>query len=404
MTQRDTILVLASGQLQLPAIITARRMGLRVVAADGDPAAPGLALADAAHVVDIRDPAACLDIARRERADGVIHICSEVAMAALGWINQELGLHGPDVATVVRSTNKERMRRAFEVGGALSPRSLCVRTAEEAVSAARSVGGVLIVKPSRNSGSRGVSQLPADASDGQVAAAFHRALSESRDPSVMIEQFVEGPEFSVEALVWPGHVEVLAVTDKLTTGAPHFVELGHTQPSRLDPASLALVRDAALRGIRALGLEWCAAHAEVKLAADGPYLMEIGARLGGDFITTELVPRSTGIDMVAAAISLALGEDPDLTPAHPPRGAAIRYLTPPPGMVQRIEGVEQAREMPEIEIVDIYVKPGDRIGPLESSLARAGHIIAEGKDADEAARRAEAGRDGVRVGVGKAES
>jgi biotin carboxylase len=392
-----TLLVLASGLLQIPAITTAKRMGLRVVAADGDATAPGLAYADKAHVINITDPQACLAVARAERIDGVIHICSEVAMTSLGLLNRELGLHGPDPAMVVRATNKECMRRAFEAGGAPSPKSMGVRTELEALAAAKEIGGALIVKPSRNSGSRGVTFLPEGCEPSAVVAAFCRAMRESRDPSALVEQFVGGPEFSVEALVWDGRIEVLAITDKLTTGEPHFVEMGHSQPSRLAAHEAAMVRQAAEQGIRALGLNWCAAHAEVRLSSNGPYLMEIGARLGGDFITTELVPRSTGIDMVEAAIRLTLGEAPDMRPRHAPHGAAIRYLAPPPGVVQSIDGVERALAQPNIKVVDAYVCRGDKVGKVDSSLARAGHIIAEGGDANEAVAWAEAACKIVRI-------
>jgi biotin carboxylase len=394
---RKKLLVLAAGPLQIPAITVAKRLGAWVVAADGDPSAPGLRLADAGHVVNIADPQACLGVARSEQADGVIHICSEVSMAGLGLINRELGLHGPDPETVVRATNKEQMRRAFERGGAPSPRSVGAATEDQAVGAAVTIGGPMIVKPSRSSGSRGVSFLPAGSGVDAILSSYRRALAESRDASAVIEQFIEGPEFSVEALVWNGRIEILAVTDKVTTGRPHFVEMGHSQPTRLDPTSAEAVRDAARRGIRALGLDWCAAHAEVKMAQDGPYLMEIGARLGGDFITTELVPRSTGIDMVACAIRLCLGEEPDMRPARVPRGAAIRYLAPRPGIVTRVEGVAEARKAPGVKIVDVYVVEGDRVGAVNSSLARAGHVIAEGGTAEEARANAERGQNMIRV-------
>lgn len=318
-------------------------------------------------------------------------------MASLGLVNRELGLHGPGPETVVRATNKEQMRRAFERGGAPSPRSQAVMTDESAVGAANDIGGSIIVKPSRNSGSRGITHLNAGSSSEQILQAFHRAMSESRDHSALIEQYIEGPEFSVEALVWNGRIEILAVTDKLTTGTPNFVEMGHSQPTQLPPDSAMAVRNAAISGIRALGLDWCAAHAEVKLAPSGPFLMEIGARLGGDFITTELVPRSTGIDMVAAAIQLSLGEEPDLHPAHSSQGAAIRYFDPLPGVVEQIDGVAEARQMPGVKIVDVYMKPGDRVGVVDSSLARAGHVVAEGRTAEEAVSNAERARNAVLV-------
>ena len=392
-----TVLVLGAGALQVPAIQTARRMGLRVVVLDANPAAPGLRLGDVGRVIDIIDGEACLALAKEERVNGVVHICCEVSMQVLGRINDELGLHGVGLATAIRATNKEKMRRAFEAGGAPSPKSIGAARAGEALRAVRALGFPAIVKPSRNSGSRGVSRLGPGTSREAVLEAFRWAVRESRDHSAVVEQFVEGPEFSVEMLFWNNHCKVLAVTDKVTTGDPHYVETGHSQPTRLNACDRERVVDAALRGVKALGINWSAAHAEVKLTPAGPFLMEIGARLGGDFITTELVPRSTGIDMVAAAISLALGEEPDLTPQHSPRAAAVRYLTPSPGTVTGITGVERARTMPGVRIVEARTQVGAVVPEITSSLSRVGHVIAEGATAEAAITAAERARDAITI-------
>lgn len=133
----------------------------------------------------------------------------------------------------------------------------------------------------------------------------------------------------------------------------------------------------------------------MKLSPRGPFLIEIGARLGGDFITTELVPRSTGIDMVEGAINLALGRQPDLEPRHAPRGAAIRYLTPPPGRALAVKGVDEARRMPGVKVVEVDVGVGDTVPEVKSSLTRVGYVIAEGAGADEAVANAEAARDAI---------
>jgi len=392
-----TLLVLAAGRLQLPAITTARRMGLRVVAADGDRDAPGLALADTAYVINILDADACLEVARREQVAGVIHICSEVSMYAMGRINEELGLAGIDSATAVRATNKEKMRQAFEAAGVPSPKSIGVRTVEDALEAARQIGPPLILKPSRNSGSRGVTRINPGDGDDVLAAAFRYALAESREASALVEEFVEGPEFSVEILTWNGRPHVLAVTDKVTTGAPHFVETGHSQPSRQPPEARRAIEKAAVAGVRALGIDWAASHAEITLGPRGPAIIEIGARLGGDFITTELVPRSTGIDMVEGAVNLALGRKPDLKPRHAPQGAAIRYLTPRPGRVLAVKGTDEARRMPGVKVVEVDVGVGDTVPEVKSSLTRVAHVIAEGAGADEAVANAEAARDAIRI-------
>lgn len=390
-----TLLILAVGPLQIPAVVTAKRMGLKVIAADGSPKAPGLVMADVAHVVNILDAEACLEIARKEKVDGVVHICSEVSMYAMGRINEELGLKGIDSATAIRATNKEKMRRAFEAGGAPSPTSVGADTLDDALAAARKIGMPLIFKPSRNSGSRGVSRLtPADGRD-EIARAFDYAIGESRDNSVVIEEYVEGPEFSVEILTWDGHPHVLAVTDKETTGAPHFVETGHCEPSRQPEETRDAIEKAAIQGVRALGIDWAAAHAEIKLSPRGPVIIEIGARMGGDFIATELVPRSTGIDMTEGTINLALGREPDLAPRHEPQGASIRYLAPPAGRVVSIEGVDQARRMPGVRVVTLDLAEGDLVPEMKSSLTRVGHVIAEGKTADQAVASAEAARDAI---------
>ena len=111
--------------------------------------------------------------------------------------------------------------------------------------------------------------------------AFRRAVAESRDHSAVVEAYVDGREFSVELLVWDRTPRVIAITDKCTTGAPYFVETGHSQPALVSEAERKLIEGAAIRGTVALGIDWAAAHAEVRLTRDGPYLMEIGARLGG---------------------------------------------------------------------------------------------------------------------------
>ena len=204
--------------------------------------------------------------------------------------------------------------------------------------------------------------------------AYNIALNESRDKSVLLEQFIEGPEFSIEIIVWNGKVNVLTVTDKKTTGAPHFVELGHSQPSCFPAADVETLEAAAVAGVKALGVDNCACHAEAKLMDGKVYLMEIGARLGGDFISTELTHLSTGIDMVAAAINVALGVEPDLSPKEEQRGVCIRYFCPKPGKLVSICNTEILKN-PRVYLWEIYHKAGDVIPEVTSSLCRSGHVI-----------------------------
>lgn len=383
--QQKKLLVLAAGILQITVIKKAKAMGYYVIAADGDPNARGFQYADKAICANITDEEVMLKIAREEGVDGVIHPCSEVSMNVMGRINDELGLAGITREQAICATNKHLMREAFEKGNAPSPKSILTESAEDAWKHLQNdftTDGIL--KPSRNSGSRGIAKVTRDMPKEEFEKAYYIALEESRDKSVLIEQFIEGPEFSIEIIVWNGKVNVLTVTDKKTTEAPHFVELGHNQPSCRTAEEVETLKAAAVAGVKALGVNNCACHAEAKLSQQVnkstgqietvAYLMEIGARLGGDFISTELTHLSTGIDMVAAAVDVALGIEPDLSVKEQPKGACIRYFCPKPGKLVSISNLE-ALDDPRVYKKKIYVQVGDMIPEVTSSLCRSGHVI-----------------------------
>lgn len=370
------LLVLAAGLLQIPVIKKAHEMGYYVIAADDDPNAPGMLLADKAIVPGgLMNEEKMVAIAKDEQVDGVIHPCSEVAMNVMGRINDELHLCGISKEIAIRATNKHLMREAFEKYGAPSPKSILTKDEEDAWNVfCDEFDTNAILKPSRNSGSRGIAKVEKGISKEEFVNLYQRALDKSRDHQVLIEQFIEGPEFSVEVIVWKGEPHVLAVTDKKTTEAPYFVELGHNQPSVYPEEIQQKLKDGAIAGCKALGLTYCAAHCELKIQNGEAYLMEIGARMGGDFISTELTHLSSGIDMVAATINVVLGVEPNLKPIEEKHGVAIRYFTPKPGKVVSFENTE-ALNRPEVYDAELYVKPGDEVHEVKSSLDRSGHVI-----------------------------
>ena len=373
--QQKKLLVLAAGILQVPIIKRAREMGYYVIAADGNPNAVGLQYADKQICANITNEEEMVAIVKQEQIDGVIHPCSEVSMNVMGRIHDELNLSGVSRKQAVVATNKHLMREAFKMGDAPSPISILAKSAEDAWEHFCSDFDTnAILKPSRNSGSRGIAKVERGISKEEFFRLYDIALEESRDNSVLIEQFIEGPEFSVEIIVWEGRVNVLTVTDKKTTEAPHFVELGHNQPSCFPDETVTLIKDAAVRGVKALGVDKCACHAEVKVQDGRAYLMEIGARMGGDFISTVLTRLSTGIDMVAAAINCALNIEPDLTPKAAPQGVCIRYFCPKPGKLVSISNTEALND-PRVHEWEIYHQVGDEIPEVTSSLCRSGHVI-----------------------------
>ncbi len=392
------LLVLGAGRAQLPVLHTARRLGLSVLAADPDPAAPGFAWADAHLCCDLGDVARLTAEARGWGAEGALTFAADYPMPALAALCDALGLPSPGAAAVLRATNKAHMRRALADAGVACPGFEHVHDLDAARAAARRLGGDVVLKPAQSSGGRGVSGVPASAPPAVLDTAFAHAAAYSRGgQGVMVERCILGDEFSVELLCHGGQAQVLAVTDKLTTGAPHFVEVGHQQPSRLAPPARAAVEAAALATVRALGIDTAAAHVELRLADEGPVIMEAAARAGGGCIASHLVPLSTGIDMVAACIAIALGDTPRLHPQRAPLAAAIRFVTAPAGTIAGLAGLDEARALDGVVEAEAYVAPGQRIGRLVDATARCGHAIATGPTVAAAIARAEAARDRIRV-------
>jgi biotin carboxylase len=358
-----------------------------------NPQAPGAALADRFFVASTIDAEATTQVAEECRVDGVITLGTDFPVRTVAAVAQRLGLPGLSPATAASATDKHLMRKALSTGGVPCPAFRAVASSDEARAAAEEIGHPVIVKPTDRSGSVGVTFVQ---SPEEVPAAFERARSESRGGGVLVEGFAEGREISVETMCHAGRFSVVAVTDKLTTGVPFFVELGHCVPTTLSGSVLRHVHEVAHRASQALGIDRGPTHTEMKVGENGAVIIELGARLGGDRITSHLVPLATGVDLVAASIRVALGEAPDLTPGEA-RAASIRYVQAPPGKVTALEGVDAARQFPGVHDTGLDVEVGESLGPVRASGDRPGWVIAVGPTPAEAVRRAEAARDMIQV-------
>lgn len=379
-----TLLVLGTRSNQIPIIQYAKQRGLRVVAIDPAPSPKATELADRVFTHDLANVDACMAIARRENIDGVLTAGADYPVPTAAIICATLGLSGLSERAATLATNKKEMKRAFAEHDVPSPLSIAVKNMEGMMVARAQIAGDVIVKPGQSSGGRGITWLAADASNIDFEIALERAMKFTLSGEALIESCVEGAEYSIEMLIYDGECHIIAVTNKVTSGKPHFVELGHTQPTHLSAENKRILEGVAMRGVDALEIDSSAVHAELCWGPNGPSIIEIGARLGGGFIATHLVPLSTGINMVAAAISLALGEMPQLIVGHD-RGAAIKFFTPPQGTVTRIEGVDAACKVLGVQEVELYVEVGEMVRPLQDDTCRVGHVIAESVDATAAA-------------------
>lgn len=371
--------------MQLPAIQKAKGLGLQVAVVDMDCNAPGILYADCYFEVSTNDVANILSVAEIFRPDAVMTLATDMPMRSVAAVAEKFGLHAisPDVA--VRATDKIEMIRCFETYKIPHPWFEVITSEKELDTLLVKHLPPFIMKPNDASGSRGVILVD---DIQEVRGAFLYSKSISKSGFVLIEEYMQGPEVSVEVMTIKGQTTVLAVTDKLTTGAPFFVEMGHSQPSVLSNEIIEKVKDIAIKAVQAIGIDNSPSHVEIIVTEDGPKLVEIGARLGGDCITTYLIPLSIGVDMVTACILLALGQEPDILPKYQ-KGAAIRYVKCKKGILQDIIGLDKAMSDPNIKHIEIVKKVGDKIIPVHSSGDRVGYVIAQATTPLEAIRASE---------------
>lgn len=381
---QKTIMILGASILQLPAIEKATEMGLRVVALDMNPEAVGFNVPSVIkEVISTIDIPAAVEAAKRHQIDGVMTLATDMPMRTVAAVAKECGLVGVSEDTAVKATDKSVMREALKAAGVPVPKFFRVMNIDEFKTAVDQIDDSFMVKPADSSGSRGI--LKVEDRDN-LDSAYEYTKQFSHNGVVVVEECMIGPEVSVETLAIDGEVHVIQITDKMTTGAPHFVEMGHTQPTRLDCAEE--IKRVAIAANKAVGIENGPSHTEIIVTTDGPKIVEIGARLGGDCITTHLVPLSTGVNMVEACIQIALGERPNIE--HTLHCAsAIRYFPQHAGIVKNIENIEEAKEMPGINQVCVVHGVGEAITDITDSGSRMGFVIAQGTDADDAAEKCE---------------
>ena len=383
-----SIFILGGSRLQLPAIKKAKEKGLFVYVLDYDSEAVGIEYADKFLEISTIDKEAVYEATINYKPDYIITSTSDMPVRTVSWVNEKLGKPS-DISYqgAIYATDKIAMRKRMRACGVPIPQFYEVTCLGDFLEVAKGMPEQFILKPADNAASRGV-VLVKKSENTDFEKIYDYCLQYSRSGKVLVEEYMSGPEVSVESYTVNGTPHIITITDKIVTNEPFFVELGHTEPSRLSHEIQEAIKSVAVAAIRAIGMENGPNHTEIKVTHDGPKLVEIAARLGGDFITSKLVPLSTGVDMIDCSFSTLLNEKVNYHNTKS-RGAAIRFIQGGPGIITAIDGVRDALAIPGVQEVDVYMTVGDRIRLLENSADRVGHIIAIGDNADEAARNAE---------------
>ncbi|MDO4797816.1 MAG: ATP-grasp domain-containing protein [Coriobacteriales bacterium] len=391
--RKTKLAVVGASHFQLPLIETAQRMGCEVHAFAWECGDVGETVADVFHPISIVEVDNIVATCKEVGVDGICTIASDLATVAVNHVAHELGLIGNSLECTQLSTNKHHMRDAFQRGNDPSPKSLtvgldqdgsrvAVMAAGEVVDAAVDLSDFdptafglaypLIVKPTDRSGSRGVTKIEAPNTPVSVSSALSEAFSQSFSKQAMVEEYVEGDEFSVEGISWEGQHHILTITRKATSGAPHFIETAHLQPACLPAQTVALIEQVTTHALDTLQVRYGASHTELKITPNGDVrIIEIGARMGGDCIGSDLVLLSTGIDFVSAVVDVALGNEPNLTPKSEPAAAASCFMF----NQQDVRAFERIQEE-HPELVRLWLMTAEEDEQVVSdSSTRLGHYV-----------------------------
>lgn len=314
--------IIGASYLQLPLIEKAKEMGFVTHVFAWAANDVGERVADFFYPISIVEKDKILEKCEEIGICGICSIASDLAMLTVNYVAEKMSLIGNSMEATYKSTNKHLMRIAFEKNGDPSPRSILVNSDTDIDGS--SISYPAIVKPTDRSGSRGIFKIY---SKEELKKAIGFALREGFEKKALVEEFVEGDEYSVEYISYHGKHHFLALTKKFTTGAPHFIETGHMQPAAVSDVILGKVRGVVEHALNSLGLENGASHSEIKISDQGDIkIIEIGGRMGGDCIGSDLVLHSTGIDYVRAVIQVACGEEPNLTPVCEKKQVSSRFI------------------------------------------------------------------------------
>ena len=363
----NKLAIIGASYLQLPLILKAQSLGYETHVFAWKAEDVGERAADFFHPVSITEKEKILEECIKLDVCGICSIASDLASITVNYVANAMNLCGNSMACTKKSTNKYEMRKAFWTAGDPVPESIEV---DRTMHVKRlPFDYPVIVKPTDRSGSRGICKVNNPA---ELDNAVKKALDISFEKRALIEQYIDGREYSVEYISYKGRHHFLALTRKYTTGAPFFIETRHVEPADVSCACLDHIRAIVEHALNTLEITNGASHSEIRIDDHGTIkIIEIGARMGGDCIGSDLVMYSTGIDYVRAVIQVACGQEPDLAPVQKKIKAESVYMF----SQKDVDEWQRLKKFkPECILRDVYYTP-EALGKTTDSSNRVGCYI-----------------------------
>tara|TARA_X000000950_G_scaffold106258_1_gene133825 strand:- start:23512 stop:24708 length:1197 start_codon:yes stop_codon:yes gene_type:complete len=365
---KKCILIFGGGINQIELIREARILGVTSVVIDPFNFAPGKIEADYFYQIEGNDYNKTKQIALKHNVDGIVTGQMEKPLPIMAKLSQELGFIFNSSKVIEHSLDKTLMKAVFVENGIQCAKGVTFSEDEEiTLSKLKKLNFPMIVKPVDAFSSRGVFRVK---SFNEILQLEEKSRQYSSNAKLLIEEFLEGREFSVECITFEGKTTVVQITEKFITLPPNTVEIAHLQPARISKTEKSSIEKLVIKAINALEINNSASHAELMLTQKGPFIIEIGARLGGDFISSHLTKASTGISMDKAAIQIALGIKPNLEKIHN-HFSMIKYIELDAGkFVDKLYPLEKLKKNKGFVFANYFIDIGDLIPKITHSAER----------------------------------
>lgn len=383
------LLIIGAGKYQLSGIKTANKMGIYTISIDGNSQAPGFEVSDEYYNIDIKDIDRIKEIADEEKIEGVVSFASEVTLPVAAKISDYLNLHFLDYQTAKRATNKFLQRKIFEENGVNSPGFYLIKNKDELKNIPTDLKPPLIIKPVDNSGSRGVFKVK----NSNLEDYYYKSKKFSSNGDVIVEEFVNGVEFTVEAFAnHDGTVTILGVSKKQKQESDYRVatELQYNKIDSLDLYNS--ICNVTKEAIKALQIKNTITHSEVIVEekTNKVYPVEVAARSGGFGIFDKILPYISGVNVVEKLILASLGKKVKIESSDVAQKSAIlKFIVPPPGVLENISLNKYEAMQGEKYEIDFFKDEGEEVEKLSSDGKRTGYIITYDEEYEKAKKLAE---------------
>lgn len=364
------IAIIGANEFQNKLVLKGKEIGLETHVFAWEEGAVAKVNSDFFYPISITEKEKILEICKKIKIDGICSIASDLAMPTVNFIAEKLNLIGNTLECTLVTTNKYEMRKKLTINSLPCPKFFLIEKLEELNM--EGINFPLIVKPIDRSGSRGIVKV---VKKEELNEAIKIAKSVSFSKKILIEEFVEGNEYSVECISQNGIHQLLQITKKYTTGAPHFIETGHIQPSDLDENMKNKVKEVVLKSLTVLGIKNGASHSEIKIFNNEIKIIEIGARMGGDFIGSDLVKYSTGIDFLKLVLEVALNKKIEIKSSNNIcKNILVKFIF----NKKDIENFNLIKEKYKDNIKEFFIS--EELTEVSDSSSRNGYYIMEFQD------------------------